>query len=66
MRKLLRSFFDRYFHDEEAISFVSISGVALLILLTIGAILVPLFASVVTAYLLLSLFNFLLCCNVAH
>jgi putative permease len=50
MRKLLRSVYDRYFHDEEAIIFVILFGVALLILVTMGSILAPLFASVVIAY----------------
>lgn len=59
MRKLLRSFFDRYFHDEEAVIFVILLGLALLILLTMGSILAPLLAAVVTAYLLQGLVNML-------
>lgn len=39
MRKLLRSFFDRYFHDEEAIIFVILLAIALLVLVTMGSIL---------------------------
>jgi putative permease len=66
MRKLLQSFFDRYFHDEEAIIFVILLGVALLILVTMGSILAPLVASVVIAYLLQSLINSLLRYNVGH
>lgn len=66
MRKLLRSFFDRYFHDEEAIIFVILLGVALVILVTMGSILAPLFAAVVTAYLLQGLINSLLRYNMSH
>ncbi len=59
MRKLLRSFFDRYFHDEEAVIFVILLGLGLLILVTMGSILAPLLAAVVTAYLLQGLVNML-------
>lgn len=59
MRKLLRSFFDRYFHDEEAVIFVILLGLGLLVLLTMGSMLAPLFAAVVTAYLLQGLVNML-------
>ena len=60
MRKLLRSFFDRYFHDEEAIIFSILLAVGVLILVTMGSILAPLLAAVVTAYLLQGLVNTLL------
>lgn len=60
MRKLLRSFLDRYFHDEEAIIFVILLAMALLVLLTMGSILAPLMAAIVTAYLLQGLVNTLL------
>ena len=59
MRKLLRSFSDRYFHDEEAVIFVILLGLGLLILVTMGSILAPLLAAVVTAYLLQGLVNML-------
>ena len=59
MRKLLHSFFDRYFHDEEAVIFIILLGLGLLILVTMGSILAPLLAAVVTAYLLQGLVNML-------
>lgn len=59
MRKLIRSFFDRYFHDEEAVIFIILLGLGLLILVTMGSILAPLLAAVVTAYLLQGLVNML-------
>jgi putative permease len=66
MRKLLRSFFDRYFHDEEAIIFVILLGVALLVLVTMGSILAPLFAAIVAAYLLQGLISSLQRYGLSH
>lgn len=66
MRKLLRGFLDRYFHDEEAIIFVILLGLGLLVLLTMGSMLAPLFAAVVTAYLLQGLVNMLVGYKVPH
>ncbi len=66
MRKLLRSFFDRYFHDEEAIIFVILLGVALLVLVTMGSILAPLFAAIVAAYLLQGLIGSLERYRISH
>tara|TARA_R100001377_G_scaffold78415_1_gene56115 strand:- start:326 stop:1402 length:1077 start_codon:yes stop_codon:yes gene_type:complete len=66
MRKLLRSFFDRYFHDEEAVIFVILLGLGLLVLVTMGSVLAPLFAAVVTAYLLQGLVNRLVDYNVPY
>ncbi len=66
MRKLLRSFFDRYFHDEEAIIFVILLGVALLVLVTMGSILAPLFAAIVAAYLLQGLISSLERYRISH
>lgn len=60
MRQLVRGFFDRYFHDEEAVIFVILLAVVLFVLATIGSILAPLLAAVVTAYLLQGLVNRLL------
>ncbi len=66
MRKLLRSFFDRYFHDEEAIIFVILLGIALLVLVTMGSILAPLFAAIVAAYLLQGLISSLERYGITH
>ncbi len=66
MRKLLRSFFDRYFHDEEAIIFVILLAVALLVLVTMGSILAPLFAAIVAAYLLQGLISSLERYRISH
>lgn len=60
MRQLLRSFFDRYFHDEEAIIFVILLAVGLVVLATMGSMLAPLLAAIVTSYLLQGLVNTLL------
>lgn len=66
MRKLLRSFFDRYFHDEEAIIFVILLAVASLVLVTMGSILAPLFAAIVAAYLLQGLISSLERYRISH
>lgn len=66
MRKLLRSFFDRYFHDEEAIIFIILLGAALLVLVTMGSIIAPLLAAIVTAYLLQGWVNSLLRYNIPY
>jgi putative permease len=66
MRKLLRSFFDRYFHDEEAIIFVILLAVGFFVLLTMGSFLAPLFAAIVTAYLLQGLVNSLVRYNMPY
>ncbi len=60
MRTLLRSFFDRYFHDEEAIIFTILLVIAVIVLVTMGSMLAPLLAAIVTAYLLQGLVNLLL------
>ena len=60
MRKLVRSFFDRYFHDEEAVIFTLLLLAGLFVLVTMGSILAPLFAAAVAAYLLQGLVNSLL------
>jgi len=60
MGKLVQSFFDRYFHDEEAIIFTILLIVGLIVLKTMGSILAPLVAAIVTAYLLQGLVNLLL------
>lgn len=52
MRKFLRSFMDRYFHDEESIIFTLILLVALFVILSIGSIIAPLIVAVILAYLL--------------
>ncbi|MDX1489757.1 MAG: AI-2E family transporter [Pseudohongiellaceae bacterium] len=60
MRQLMRSFFDRYFHDEEAIIFTILLIFGIVVVMTMGSILAPIFAAVVTAYLLQGLVNSLL------
>lgn len=60
MRDLMRSFFDRYFHDEEATIFTILLIFGFVVMLTMGSILAPLFAAIVTAYLLQGLVNLLL------
>ncbi len=57
MRKLLRGFVDRYFHDEEAIIFTILLLLALVVLLTLGSVIAPLLAAIITAYLLQGLVN---------
>jgi len=66
MRRLIRGFLDRYFHDEEAVIFTILLAVALVVLLTMGSILAPLLAAVVIAYLLQGLVNLLLRYNVPY
>ncbi|MGJ8690113.1 MAG: AI-2E family transporter [Gammaproteobacteria bacterium] len=66
MRQLLRSFFNRYFHDEEAIIFIILLTIGLVILATMGSILAPLLAAVVTAYLLQGLVNVLITYSVPY
>jgi len=60
MRKLLRDFFDRYFHDEESLILLILLTVGLLVLLFLGEALAPLIAAVIIAYLLQGLVNLLL------
>ncbi|MEX2469487.1 MAG: AI-2E family transporter, partial [Pseudohongiellaceae bacterium] len=60
MRKLLRDFFDRYFHDEESMILLILLSVGLLVLLFLGEALAPVIAAIIIAYLLQGLVNLLL------
>ncbi|MDT8428223.1 MAG: AI-2E family transporter [Pseudomonadales bacterium] len=66
MRKIFDDFIDRYFHDEEAVIFTVILIFMVLILATIGSILSPLIAAVITAYFLQGLVNSLQRFKMAH
>ena len=60
MKKLLKDFFDRYFHDEESIILVILLSAGLIILLLFGSILAPLIAAIIISYLMQGLVNLLL------
>ena len=60
MRKLLRDFYDRYFHDEESIILVILLVVGLTVLLLLGGALAPLIAAIIIAYLMQGLVDLLL------
>ncbi|MEQ8407204.1 MAG: AI-2E family transporter [Gammaproteobacteria bacterium] len=60
MRKLLRDFFDRYFHDEESLILLILLTTGLLVLAFLGGVLAPLIAAIIIAYLLQGLVNLLL------
>ncbi len=60
MRKLLRDFYDRYFHDEESIILIILLVVGLTVLLLLGGVLAPLIAAIIIAYLMQGLVDLLL------
>ncbi|MEX2130662.1 MAG: AI-2E family transporter [Pseudohongiellaceae bacterium] len=60
MRKLLHDFYDRYFHDEESVILVLLLVGGLFILLTLGAVLAPLIAAIIIAYMMQGLVGILL------
>lgn len=60
MRKLLRDFYDRYFHDEESIILIILLVVGLTVLLLLGGALAPLIAAIIIAYLMQGLVDLLL------
>lgn len=60
MRKLLRDFYDRYFHDEESIILIMLLIVGLTVLLFLGSVLAPLIAAIIIAYLMQGLVEILL------
>lgn len=60
MRKLLRDFYDRYFHDEESIILIILLIVGLSVLLFLGGVLAPLIAAIIIAYLMQGLVDILL------
>jgi len=52
MFRIFHSWFDRYFGDEEALILAILLGVSLLIIVTMGAILAPVIASLIIAFLM--------------
>jgi putative permease len=60
MKKLLNDFFDRYFHDEEAIILVILLALVLAVFLLFGEMLAPLITAVILAYLMQGLVTVLL------
>jgi len=60
MRKLVRDFYDRYFHDEESIILVILLLVGFAVLLLLGEALAPLIAAIIIAYLMQGLVDILL------
>jgi len=52
MLKIVRSWIDRYFSDEEAVLLVVMIVLSLLIILTMGAVLAPMIASIIIAFLM--------------
>lgn len=60
MKKLFNDFYDRYFHDEEAIILLVLLVSGLCMLLFFGGILAPLISAIIIAYLMQGLVNLLL------
>ena len=52
MLKIVRSWFDRYFADEEAVLLALLLTVGLIVIVTMGTILAPMIASVIIAFLM--------------
>ncbi|WP_027857037.1 AI-2E family transporter [Marinobacterium jannaschii] len=52
MREIFSKWIERYFSDEEALLFFVLLGVALLVILTLGQTLAPVFAGVILAFLM--------------
>lgn len=52
MLTILRSWVARFFSDEEAVLLLALLGVGLLVVLTIGDILAPMFASIIISFLM--------------
>jgi putative permease len=52
MLRILRSWVERYFSDEEAVLLLVLLTVGLLIVLTMGAVLAPMIASIIIAFLM--------------
>ncbi len=52
MLKIVRSWIDRYFADEEAVLLALFLAVGLLVVMTMGTVLAPMFASVIIAFLM--------------
>ncbi len=52
MREIFSKWIERYFSDEEALLFFLLLGIALLVILTLGQTLAPVFAGVIFAFLM--------------
>jgi putative permease len=52
MLKIIRSWVDRYFSDEEAVLLVAIIAVSLAVVITMGSVLAPMFAGIIIAFLM--------------
>lgn len=52
MRKILSRWIERYFSDEEALLLFSLLGISLIVILTLGQTLTPVFAGLILAFLM--------------
>jgi len=66
MRKIFSKWIDRYFSDEEAVLLFVLLGGALLIILTMGQMLTPVFAGLILAFLMQGAVNWLEARNMSH
>lgn len=66
MRKIFSKWIDRYFSDEEALLLFVLLGGALLIILTLGKALAPVFAGIILAFLMQGGVNRLKQLNISH
>ncbi|MGB0468152.1 MAG: AI-2E family transporter [Pontibacterium sp.] len=66
MRKIFNKWIERYFSDEEAILLFVLLGGALLIILSTGEMLTPVFASVILAFLMQGAMDWLESRNLSH
>lgn len=66
MRKIFSKWIDRYFSDEEAVLLFMLLGGALLIILTMGQMLTPVFAGLILAFLMQGAVTWLESRNMSH
>jgi len=66
MINIVKSWVDRYFASEEAVLLVVLIGLSLLVILTMGGILAPMFASLIIAFLLQGFVNKLKAWGATH
>lgn len=66
MRKIFSKWIERYFSDEEALLLFVLLGAALLVILTLGQALAPVFAGIILAFLMQGGVNRLKQLNVPH
>lgn len=66
MLNIVRSWVNRYFASEEAVMLVVLLSLSLLVVLTMGGILAPMFASLIIAFLLQGLVNKLKAWGLSH